>query len=515
MNNFVVKEYLSLKMPSEDLPISDHQRILFALTSLGYENIHFPLSAIRKLYPLCRDAEFDITVTLVHREYDWVVTDIEAGDTTNAIYGLAADYGSTTIIMQLIDLKSGEVISEEKEVNGQIQYGTDILTRITYSMENEEHRKELQKVTVAAFHKIMKRLTQKSGIDVLKLPLMILSGNTTMIHFLMELDAWTVFAAPYSPVTAAPGFLWGNELGMEFQGLVYTIPAASNYVGGDIISGLLHLDIHRREETQMFFDIGTNGELVIGNKDWLMAGAGAAGPALEGYISRYGMRASAGAIDHVTISNNELSYTTIANAKPVGICGSGIIDLLAQMRLHGWINIAGKFEPSASNRIVYHPDEEQYVVIYAYAAESGLGTDLYFSQLDIDQYLDTKAAAYTMIDCLLEYTGISALDLEHCYLSGAFSAYSDLESAITIGIFPDLERNRYSVIKNSSLEGAKTLLLDYTKLEEAKTLAENIYCVQFASIPDFLIKMQAAKFIPHTDLKRFTLSQHHLHTDSR
>lgn len=503
MNNFVTKEYLSLKMPSEDLPISDHQRILLALNSIGYENIQFPLSAVRKLYPLCRDAGFDITVTLVHREYDWVVTDVESGDTTKVLYGLAVDYGSTAIIMQMIDLNSGKVISEEKEENGQIQYGTDILTRIIYSRENEEHRKELQKVTVATFHKIMRHLTEKSGIDVLKLPLMVLSGNTTMIHFLMELDAWTVFAAPYSPVTTVPGFLWGNELGMEFQGLIYIIPAASNYVGGDIISGLLHLDIHKQEQTQMFFDIGTNGELVIGNKDWMIAGAGAAGPALEGYISRYGMRASAGAIDHITISNNELSYTTIADAKPVGICGSGIIDLLAQMRLHGWINIAGKLEPTASNRIIHHPEEEQYVVIYAYAEESGSEKDLYFSQLDIDQYLDTKAAAYTMVDCLLEYAGISSSDLEHCYLSGAFSAYSNLESAITIGIFPDLERNRFSIIKNSSLEGAKTLLLDYTKLEEAKVLAENIYCVQFASIPDFLIKMQAAKFIPHTDMSRY------------
>ena len=134
MNNFVVKEYLSLKMPSEDLPISDHQRILLALNSLGYENIHFPLPLVRKLYPFCRDAGFDITVTLVHREYDWVVTEVEAGDTTNVLYGLAVDYGSTTIIMQLIDLKSGNVILEEREENGQIRYGTDILTRIIYSI---------------------------------------------------------------------------------------------------------------------------------------------------------------------------------------------------------------------------------------------------------------------------------------------------------------------------------------------------------------------------------------------
>ena len=503
MNYFVKKEYLSLKMPSEDLPISDQQRILLALESLGYKYVYFPLSVIRKLYPLCRNVEFDITVTLVHREYDWVVANIESGDTTSSLYGLAVDYGSTTIIMQLVDLITGNTIFEEKEENGQIQYGTDILTRIVYTMENDNHVKDLHKATIDTLHKIMDRLTAKSGIDILQLPLMILSGNTTMIHFLLELNAWTVFASPYAPVTTNPGFLWGNELGMDFQGLIYTIPAASNYVGGDIISGLLTLDIHKQDQPQMFFDIGTNGELVIGNNDWMISGAGAAGPALEGYISRFGMRAAAGAIDHVKIIDNELSYTTIDNIKPIGICGSGIIDLLAQMRIHGWINIAGKLETAASSRIIYHNEEEQYVVIYAYAKESGIEKDLYFSQLDIDQYLDTKAAAYTMIDCLLDYAGISAHDLGHCYLSGAFSAHSDLESAITIGIFPDLERIRYSVLKNSSLEGAKTLLLNHTKLAEANTLVENMYCVQFASIPDFLIKMQAAKFIPHTDMKRY------------
>ena len=290
---------------------------------------------------------------------------------------------------------------------------------------------------------------------------------------------------------------------MDFEGIIYIIPSASNYVGGDIVSGLLKLDIHNNEETGMFFDIGTNGELVIGNRDWMIAGAGAAGPALEGYISKFGMRAAPGAIDSVKISGKELTYTTIANAKPVGICGSGIIDLLAQMRLNGWIDMAGNLEPAASPRIVFLPEEREYAAVYATAEEAATGTPLYFSQTDIHQYLDTKAAAYTMVDCLLETAGISAEDLSHVYLSGAFPAHSDLESAITIGIFPDLPREKYALIKNSSLEGAKILLLDHSRLKDAKKLAENIYCVQFASIPDFLIRMQAAKFIPHTDMSRF------------
>ena len=503
MGSFSKKEYLQLKMPTEEVAVSDHRRIELALQTLGYEQVTFPLKVLRKLYPLCRDAGFDITVTLVHREFDWIVTDVEAGDTTAHHYGLAADYGSTTIVMQLVDLNSGAVVGEETAVNGQTAYGTDILTRITYALEHESHRTDLQKATTDTFRLLLEKLTDSTGIDAGKLPVLILSGNTTMIHFLLGLDAWTVFASPFAPVTSAPGFLWGSELGMAFDGLVYCIPAASNYVGGDIVSGLLVLDIHKKEETSLFFDIGTNGELVIGNKDWMIAGAGAAGPALEGYISKFGMRAAPGAIDSVKIKGTDLTFTTIAGQKPVGICGSGIIDLLAQMRLNGWINIGGILESAASHRIIFLEEEKEYAAVYATAEESATGAPLYFSQTDIHQYLDTKAAAFTMVDCILETAGVSSEDIAHLYLSGAFPAHSNLESAITIGIFPDLPREKYALVKNSSLEGARTMLLDHTRLKEAQELAENIYCVQFASYPDFLVRMQAAKFIPHTDLQRF------------
>ena len=495
MNGLSEKIFLSLKMPAEDMPVSDHRRILLALEELGYYPVQIPLAVLQTLYPLCRNADFDITVTLVRRESDWVLQQVEAGDTTKCHYGLAVDYGSTTIVMELVDMNSGKTIDRAKAVNGQVRYGTDILSRITYAMEDPARKKHLQNATVKTFDVLLAQLTEASGIDVSLCPVMVLSGNTTMIHFLLMLDAWPVFASPYAPVTNDPGFFWGKELGMGFGGLVYILPAASNYVGGDIISGLLALNIHKEEKPSLFFDIGTNGELVIGNKDWLLAGAGAAGPALEGYISRFGMRAAPGAVDSVKIDGRELLFTTIEDKPPVGICGSGIIDLLAQMRLHGWMDIAGTLEPAASSRIRYLPEEQQFAVFY--------GESLYFTQQDILQFLDTKAAAYTMMECLLETAGIGFENLSKVYLSGAFTAHSDLESAITIGIFPDISRAAYSVRSNTSLEGARLLLLDRARLQEAKDLAENIYCVQFASYPDFLVRMQAAKFIPHTDLERF------------
>ena len=511
MEGFSEKIYLSLKMPTEEVPVSDQKRIQLALETLGYENVTMPISVLRTLYPMCRDADFDITVTLVHRETDWVVVNVEPGDQRGTHYGLAVDYGSTTIVMQLIDMNSGTVIDQMKAVNGQTAYGSDILSRITYSLEDPAHMDDLQRATAKTFESLLAELTENTGISAAKCPIMIISGNTTMIHFLLKLNAWTVFASPYAPVCSDPGFFWGKELGMDFDGLIYIIPSASNYIGGDIVSGLLKLDIHKKEETSLFFDIGTNGELVIGNQDWIMAGAGAAGPALEGYISRFGMRAADGAIDSVKIEGRALSFTTIGNRKPIGICGSGIIDLLAQMRLNGWINMAGELNPNATNRIIYMAEEQQYAAAYALAEESASGEPLYFSQTDIRQYLDTKAAAYTMVECLMETAGVTTDDLAHLYLSGAFTAHSDLESAITIGIFPDLPRKNYSVFSNTSLDGARVLLLDRSRLQEVRKLSANIYCVQFASIPDFLIRMQAAKFIPHTDMRRYPSIQSRLH----
>ena len=501
MERFSEKVFLKMNAPTEDENRSDEQRLRLALAEKGYSNLNMTLHALRRLHPSCLKGDYSVTVSMVYGGDGWFIADVEAGDTRANHYGIAVDYGSTTIVMQLVDMNSGEVLARAGAANGQRAYGTDILTRITYIMEDAAHAQDMHRVTADTFNALLDELSEKSGIDAKHCAAMIISGNTTMIHFLLELDAWTVFASPYAPVTMDPGWFRGSELDFDFPGMVYIIPAASNYIGGDIVSGLLTMDFYKKDGCSAFFDIGTNGELVMGNRDWLIAGAGAAGPALEGYISRFGMRAQNGTIDTVAISGEELSFTTIGNEKPIGICGSGIIDLLAQMRLNGWINIAGEFNPDASPRIVYLEEEREYAAVYATAQEAAKGEALYFSQTDIRQYLETKAAAHTMIDCLLDSAGIGEGDLENFYLSGAFSAHSNLESAITVGIFPDLPRERYKCIPNSSLDGARTLLLDRGRFEDIAYLRENMYCLQFASVPNFMIRMYAAKFIPHTNME--------------
>ena len=490
---------------SEDLLVSDTGRIAAALSEQGYENVQFPLKTLRKIYPLLREGD-TYTVTLVHKEDALVVTNVEAGDTSKQLYGIAMDYGSTSIVQQLVRLSDGEVLFETRELNDQRAFGMDILSRITYGLGGAAQKAELHSAAVQSMNRGFAALLNATGVKVTDCPIMVISGNTTMIHFLLELEAWTVFSSPYCPVTMQPGFFTGDELQLDFPGLVFIMPSASNYVGGDIVSGLLTLDMQQSDKIQVLFDVGTNGELVVGCRDWLIAGAGAAGPALEGYISQYGMVANPGAIDRVTIENGQLRWTTIGNKKPLGICGSGIIDLLAQMRLAGWISIAGQLNEGVSERIVKKRTPlglEETVVVYAWADESGRGEDLYFSQTDINQYIETKAAAHTMVDCMLETAGITEEDIDHMYLSGAFCSHSDLEAAITIGMFPDLPRDKYAVLKNSSLEGARKLMLDRSRFNDIRWILDTIYCVQLASVPNFMIRMMGAKFLPHTDKHRY------------
>ena len=403
--------------------------------------------------------------------------------------------------MALMDLNTGKLLAEEGCFNGQIAYGDDILTRIFHTQSGDTARKELQNATVETLSGLMGQLEKKTGVSVSDCPLMVIAGNTTMIHFLLGIDAFCVFMSPFAPVFNQTEFLHGEELGLPFSGLVYCIPSVANYLGGDIISGLLAADMIKDESISLYIDIGTNGEMVVGNSEFLVAGAGAAGPALEGGISKYGMRADAGAVDSVSISGNILNITTIGHAPARGICGSGIVDLLAQLLLNGWMDLAGKLHKEKSERIIEKDGE--LAVVYAWGNESNDGNDKYFSQSDINSFMDTKAAASTMVACLLSETGLSPQDVDKVYTAGSFGKYLNLESAITIGMYPDLPRERFVCIGNGSLKGACQLLADRRLLAQISRIIPNMHYLQFATVEDFVLQMQASKFFPHTDLDAY------------
>lgn len=524
MNGLSRKIYLELPLPTEDDPRSDQQRILDSLAAAGVEErVHMPVHILRKLYPLLDNAKWKITVSLAWNGENWEMVEIEEGDTTAQHYGLAVDLGSTTVVAKLLDCNSGEILKEVSCFNKQIQWGTDILSRIFYCKDNKEKLEEVRRATVESICECMDKLdASHSALS------MVIAGNTTMIHFLLGMDAFCVFYTPHAVHADCPGFQLARDLDIPLKGYVYCYPAKSNYLGGDIISGMIDTELYKKNEISVFFDIGTNGELVIGNKEFLLCGAGAAGPALEGGVVRTGMRAEAGAVDEVKIRDGNIYVHVIGNHKedsgsheedsgshegdsgsheknsgnheenslgeePRGICGSGIIDLIAELFLEGWIDIRGKLSPEKSSLI--QERDKQLCVEYA--------PGLYFYQKDIDEFIRTKSAAHTMVEIMLRESGLELSQADRFYVAGAFGKHVSKESAITIGMYPDMDRDHIINAGNSSLEGAQKLLLNRSLLTDIDKILEEMVYIQFAEVEDFLELMVAAQALPHTDYKRY------------
>ena len=503
INPLTKKIFLTIKPPGDGDYLADKDRIIWWLKKhYSLSPVTFPYELLPKIYPLCREANWEITITLAYSDSGWKVINLEKGDTQNRHYGLAVDLGSTTVVIELVDLQTGKVLEKQSHFNKQITYGEDILSRIFYAQGSSNALQEIQDSTLATLGELIRELQKSTGVNKEEIGMTVISGNTTMIHFLLGLNPWTVFHYPYAPIVNETGFLKADifDLPLNPNSLIYCMPSVGNYLGGDIVSGILASGLHRQEEISLFLDIGTNGEVVIGNKDWLLAGAGAAGPALEGGVVKSGMRASPGAIERIKIDPKDLhlEMRIIEGGKPKGLCGSAIADLVAQLFLNRIIDSAGKFIPGSASRVVTR--EEQYAFVYAWPGESATGDELLLTQIDLNNFLDTKAAAHTMVTYLLGAINLNLAQIEKFYTAGAFGTYLDLESAITIGIYPDLPREKFVSLGNSSLTGARTLLLHREALAEIKTIQERITYLELGAAEDYLHKMFAARFLPHTDL---------------
>lgn len=505
MKGWSKKVYLELPKPSEE----DHRPLQVRLTAALEDSGPFRLeektgyirmrpAALRDAQSICDESGYRVTATAGFDGRGWELLGLEAGDTVKEHYGLCVDLGSTTVLMELVDLNTGEILGKAGMFNPQINWGEDILSRIFYTKDQPEHRKRLQKATAEGFCALMEQLREKTGIDTRSCPIMTVSGNTTMIHFLLGLDAFEVFQSPYAVQTLAPDICRAEELGISMNGFVYCCPGLENYLGGDIISGMLATGIPDQEEICVFLDVGTNGELVVGNKDFLLAGAGAAGPALEGGVVHTGMRAEAGAVDRVTTEKGKLKVHVIGEGAARGICGSGIADLIAELYLNGWIDLRGKFQEDVPEvvRVPGREDEESEL-----AVEYAPG--LYFYQDDIDEFLKTKAAAMTMVEYMMNLIGLTLEDVGRFYVAGAFGTHFDKESAVTIGLYPDIDREKIISPGNTSLQGAEKLLLDRSLAGRAREIIERMEYVQFGAVEDFIHLMAAATAIPHTDLQRY------------
>lgn len=473
------------------------ERVIEAL-NMPEDTIKLTSEVIQRLYAVCIKGNDQLTATMVMCLDHWKIIKIEENDTTEKHYGLAVDLGSTSIAMSLIDMNSQKVVETIAQANGQIKYGDDILTRIFYVKDNANRLQEVQRTTVNTLEDMIRKLQSQHGFEMKDIAVMMIAGNTTMSHFLAGVDPWPLFSKPYIPVFCNHEMVDARTWGFSEGFYLYLTPCVANYLGGDAMSGIIYSGLPDQDELGLFIDIGTNGEMIIGNKTFLIAAAGAAGPALESGVSTHGMRAEEGAVDTLRIVGHEFEITTIGNVAPIGICGSGIVDLLAEMLVHGWIDMSGHFNPDQSKAII--KTEEGYGVGYAV---TDAGEPLIFTEKDIQAFMDTKAAASTMVEYLLEASGMKIENVDTLHLAGGFGTHMNIENAIAVGIYPDVPRDRLHMLGNASLKGAQKMLLDSNALINAQNLLNKIYYLELGEAKNFLTKMYASKFLPHTDLKRY------------
>ncbi|HHW43649.1 DUF4445 domain-containing protein [Desulfofundulus thermobenzoicus] len=489
------KIYLELTVPGPEDNRGDVDRLVDALQPELEGTVTVPLELMFGLSAVLREGDWRVTATVGGMVPGvWNLVTVEPGDTTSRHFGLAVDIGTTTVVVYLVDMHDGRVLGTAADYNGQVVFGEDVLTRI-YLSATPEGLRQLQEAVVQTLNGLIERLAAEHNILPAEISAVAVGANSTMVHLFLGLDPSRICMAPYIPVVNNPGLVPAGKLGLAVNPLapVYCLPSVGSYLGGDIIGGVLASGMHRSPELSLFVDIGTNGEIVMGNRDWLVGCAGAAGPALEGGVVANGMRAEPGAVDSVSIDarTGQVHYTTIGGAPPAGICGSGLVDCLAEMLLAGIIDRAGRFKNG----------QREFVVVPA--RDSATGKDIVVTQVDIHNFMRTKGAVNAALELLVESVGCQLGDIRRFYAAGAFGHYLHLESAITIGLYPDLPREKMIRLGNASGEGARLVLLSGQKRREAESIARNITYFELNASQVFMNKFVGSKFLPHTNLDYF------------
>jgi uncharacterized 2Fe-2S/4Fe-4S cluster protein (DUF4445 family) len=497
---------IELQQPSLNNNTADSERLLEALGErLGRRAVRAELGIIAGLPALLRRTGYRVRCIVFEDRDRWLLLDALDPSQPSPVLGLAVDLGTTRVSLRLVDLHTGGAVAEQTFDNPQVAVGPDILTRIHHA-ERPGGARDLQTLIVEALNAQIEELAVAAGFQPSDVYLVSLAGNTAMTHLLLGLDCRWMIREPYIPAVNRPPVMRAAELGIQVHpsARIFVFPNVGSYFGGDLIAGIFHAGLHRREEIAILVDVGTNAEVVLGNRDWLMACAGAAGPALEGGVTRFGMAAADGVIDRVRRdeAGSDIAWHTIGDQPPRGICGSGLIDLAAVLFRAGMIDIRGKLVPSRCGRRLKKIDGEAHLVV-ARATETATGEDLVIRQADIDSLIRSKAAMYTILETITTTMGVALNDLPAFFVAGTFGVFIDPVSAVTIGMLPDLPPERFIPLGNSSLEGAARLLTTPGSLQEIDRIRDGITYLELNVNQDFMNRFSAARFLPHTNRHLF------------
>ena len=440
-----------------------------------------------------------ITATLSRGNTPPEIIYVESGDRTSSNYGLAIDVGTTTIVALLIDLTNGKILGKASALNSQITYGETLVTRIAFSRKAENGLQKLKQAVVQAINDLVNSLTSSAGIKNEEITSVSAGGNTVMNHLLAGVDVdYLWFVDANDKVPRSPIIKKAKELGLHTnpEAHVYCLPNVSRFLGGDAIGDVVASGMYDSDEISLFVDMGTNGEIIFGNKDWLVSCSVASGPAFEGAGVRFGMRAMRGAIEHVKINPESLEaeYTIIGNEPPTGICGSGIIDAAAEMFQVGVLDFRGKIVAGQTPLVREGRDGLEYVIVPA--EKTAIGRDIVVTQQDMEYLMDSKGATLGGIMVLMKKFNFSIYDVKNFYLAGAFGAYTDLRNATKLGIFPEFPNAKIHPIGNGSLSGAYATLLSMKKRDHANAIAQNMLYVDLLADVMFAETYSESIYIP-------------------
>ncbi|MFO7716597.1 ASKHA domain-containing protein [Desulfosarcina sp.] len=498
---------VTLPYPSLGDNTADADRLESALKkALGTRTVHMDLDLLKQL-PLClREWNYRATAVLFKDPAgNGLLTHLAPPDTTEDLCGLAVDLGTTRVALRIIDLASGTRRGESVCDNPQTALGPDVLTRI-HHVEKPGGLNRLNRLIIDGINTQLLVLCTRCGISPEAIHLVAVAGNTAMTHLLLGLNPRWMIREPYIPAVNRPGVFKATELGLTVHpnARVLIFPNVGSYFGGDLVAGILYCDMDQREETAILVDVGTNAEVVLGNRSWMMACAGAAGPALEGGVTPMGTTAGPGVIDRIAIDPDSLNLDihTIDDQPPRGICGSGVIDLAAGLFRSAMIDIRGKLLPERCADRWSMKDGMAHLTIVP-ADQSATGKALCITQADLDSLIRSKAAMYTILETITDSVGMQPQDLERFFVAGTFGAYIDPASAIAIGMIPDLPLQRYHSLGNSSLGGAARVLEDPACFDRINQIRDGITYLELNVNLDFMNRFSAAKFLPHTDNSRF------------
>lgn len=472
----------------------------------GYSEVTTNLSVLRELPEVLRRDDFRVTCTLADLgDGRAEIVHLEPGEAVHPAYGLAVDIGTTTVAAHLVDLASGETLERVGTYNHQIRYGDDVITRIIHSVREERGLEELQQAAVGTINELVDRLLARQNLWPSDIQAVVVAGNTTMTHLFLGVSPKYLRLEPYIPAAARFPTVKAGELGLKVhpEAPVRCMPAVASYLGGDIVSGLLVSGMHQLPGIGLYIDIGTNGEMVLGGRDFLVGCACSAGPAFEGSGITCGMRATAGAIDGVAIDPETLEARvhTVGGEKPLGICGSGLVDLLARMWRAGIIDRAGNFQRVSSPRVRWGEEGPEYVL--AWRRESGSGRDVVITEADVKNLLRSKGAVYAGIRSLLRSVDMEQDAVEKVWIAGGFGNYLNIRAAIRIGLLPDLPPEKFVFLGNASVKGARLALLSGRAWQEAEKVAQGITYLELSVGNTFMDEFVSALFLPHTDLRLF------------